>query len=242
MRSSLYALVDAMTRVIRFPEPIVEFGAQRVPEQAHLPSIRGCFPGQQFVGTDITLGSHVDEVQDLHALTYPNESIGTALLFDTIEHVRKPWTALSEVRRCLKPGGVVVMTSVFFFPIHDYGGDYWRFTDAAMESLLDAFDLVFAGTAGSSLLPHTAIGVAARSPFDQEEWNRLSRAVEQWLQHDSATWKERMMMIAPAAVTVAGYQAYQKLGKLRARIPASRRRDNAETSSPAGSVVDKKDV
>ena len=46
---------------------------------------------------------------------------------------------MSEIHRILKPGGMVIMSSVMKFPIHDYPSDYWRFTPKAFELLLRRF-------------------------------------------------------------------------------------------------------
>jgi ubiquinone/menaquinone biosynthesis C-methylase UbiE len=47
--------------------------------------------------------------------------------------------AMKEIHRVLKPGGMVIMSSVMDFPIHDYPSDYWRFTPKAFEILLKRF-------------------------------------------------------------------------------------------------------
>jgi hypothetical protein len=101
MRVTLLKLLDSLTREVDLPDPVYEFGSFRVPGQRHLPEVRSYFPQGRYVGCDLQPGPGVDEIQDLHQLTLPDASVGTALLFDTIEHVRDPWRAMSEGRRCL---------------------------------------------------------------------------------------------------------------------------------------------
>jgi SAM-dependent methyltransferase len=48
--------------------------------------------------------------QDLHALTYPDDSFDLVLTSDTLEHVPDPGRALTEIRRVLRPGGHHVFT------------------------------------------------------------------------------------------------------------------------------------
>src|SRR5678815_3416942 len=84
MRVTLFKLLDALARTVQFPEPIYEFGSFRVPGQEHLPNVRDYFPGKRFVGCDLRPGPGVGELQDLHALSLPDDSIGTCLLYDCL--------------------------------------------------------------------------------------------------------------------------------------------------------------
>jgi hypothetical protein len=88
MRTTIYRLMQALGGATAFPEPIYEFGAYRVPGQESRGDVRACFPGRTFVGCDLSPGPGVDEIQDLHRLALGDGAIGTALLLDTIEHVR----------------------------------------------------------------------------------------------------------------------------------------------------------
>ncbi|MHB1711889.1 MAG: methyltransferase domain-containing protein [Acidimicrobiales bacterium] len=209
MRTTLYPLVDRLELEIEFPEPIVEFGSMRVSEQSHLPSMGSRFPRKSYLGTDLRPGNGVDQIHDLHDLGLSNESVGTALMLDTVEHVREPWKAMQEIHRCLKPGGLVLMTSVFFFPIHSFPDDYWRFTASAMDVLLQDFDLAHTGMAGIRDLPHTAMGIAAKQPFEADRWKRAVTAAEAWLETDATSWKEQALMAVPPRLLVAAYDGFR---------------------------------
>ena len=208
MRITLLKLLGRMTAEVDFPEPIYEFGSFRVPGQRHLPSVRSYFPGRQFVGCDLQAGPGVDEIQDLHQLTIPDGFIGTALMFDTIEHVRNPWQALAEIRRCLKPGGLLVMTSVWYFPIHAYPDDYWRFTGSAFRELWTDYNVISVEMFGLSRLPHTVVGVASQGESDPVVAESLRRAVSDWGRHDASTWKELALEIVPPRLFIPAYAAY----------------------------------
>lgn len=103
--------------------------------------VRDLFPkkGLEYVGCDMRAGPGVDSVQNLHGLDIPDNTVGTIICLDTLEHVEYPRKALAEMHRVLKPNGVLVMSSVFNFPIHGYPNDYWRFTPEAFKSLLKDF-------------------------------------------------------------------------------------------------------
>src|SRR4051812_31454139 len=117
MRTTIYKLVQAIGGSAKLPGPIYEFGAHRAAGQDTRGDVRDCFAGMEYVTSDACAGPGVDKVLDLHHLALPDATVGTAILLDTIEHVERPWHALQELHRVLKPGGLVVMTSVMFFPI-----------------------------------------------------------------------------------------------------------------------------
>ncbi len=205
MRVTLLKLLDGLTRSVDLPEPIYEFGAFRVPGQQHLPYVRDYFPGKRYVGCDMRPGDGVDEIQDLHQLSLPDASVGTAILFDTIEHVREPWRATAEVLRCLKPGGVILMTSVWYFPIHAYPDDYWRFTASAFDALLKDYHPIATAMCGLEKLPHTVVGLAGKGPIDPAFEAEIRRVVAAWKRHGATSWKERVLDWAPPALLIPAY-------------------------------------
>ena len=73
-------------------------------------------------------GPGVDRVEDVTAISLPDESAGTVLCIETFEHVFEVSKAFDEVFRLLKPGGIFVITSPLNFRIHGYPDDYWRMT------------------------------------------------------------------------------------------------------------------
>lgn len=133
---------DYLVKIInRHPvsEPIYEIGSYRVEGQEEFADLRPLFPGKIYIGCDMRQGLGVDRIEDVHCLNVKKNSIGTVLIFDTLEHVENVHRAMEEIYRILKPGGMVIMSSVMNFPIHDYPSDYWRFTPKAFELLLKRF-------------------------------------------------------------------------------------------------------
>jgi SAM-dependent methyltransferase len=210
MRTTLLKLLAGLTKGIDFPEPVYEFGAYRVPGQEHLPRVRDFFPGKKFVGCDLRPGPGVDELQDLHNVALPENSVGTALLFDTIEHVREPWRAMAELRRCLAPGGILLMTSVWYFPVHAYPDDYFRFTASGFASLLHSYDSVIVASCGLQRLPHTVVGLGSKGTRSENEETVLRRQIESWKRHGSRTWKETVLDACPPFLLIPGYTAFLK--------------------------------
>jgi len=209
VRTIVYDLLERLSKAVDLPEPVVEFGAARAAGQAHLPPLKSLFPGRDFTGTDMSPGLGVDHLQDLHTLGIRDGSVGTALLIDTIEHVEHPRRALTELARCLKEDGVLLLTSHFFFPIHKFPSDYWRFTAEGIDSLLDGFGRSHAIEAGLQLFPHTVLGLASGPEYDEDNWNQLTTIVDAWRKNGASSWKERAMDWLPPVLVQHGYERYR---------------------------------
>ncbi len=229
MRVTLFKLLNALSRSVPFPEPIYEFGSFRVPGQEHLPEVRDYFPGKRFIGCDLRPGTGVEEIQDLHALSLPDNSIGTALLFDTIEHVRDPWKAMLELHRCIVPGGFILMTSVWYFPIHAYPDDYFRFTASGFLTLLQPFDTPVVEMCGLKRLPHTVVGIASKGPMKPDLQEAIRTEMASWKRLGSRSWKETVQELMPPFLLIPAYDLFLKIMKsLHPRRHGHRRRPRRE--------------
>ncbi|MGH2894333.1 MAG: methyltransferase domain-containing protein [Solirubrobacteraceae bacterium] len=163
-------------------EPIVEFGSLRV-EAGQPNDLRRLFAGRDFVGTDMRGGPGVDRVEDLRGLTFGDGEVGTALCLDTLEHCADPAGACRELHRVLGHGGLCVVSSVMFFPVHGYPQDYWRFTPEGLRLLLQRFDDVWACGVGHPELPMQVIAIAAKGRslgLDAEPFATLAEAQRSW--------------------------------------------------------------
>lgn len=65
---------------------------------------------------------------DAAKLPFSDETIDTILLLEVLEHLRHPEQALLEAARVLKPGGQLLLTIPFLYPVHDAPHDYQRYT------------------------------------------------------------------------------------------------------------------
>ena len=119
-----------------FDEPIVEFGALQVEGQKGFADLRRFFPGKDYLGCDLVKGAGVDRLENLEFSRFAPNSIGTVLALETFEHVQHPWEAVKEIYRILKPGGSVLISIPFHFPVHFFPDDYWRMTTSGLEALL----------------------------------------------------------------------------------------------------------
>ena len=162
MRDNIKLFVESLASTLDLPEPVLEIGSLQVEEQEDYADLRPLFGAQAYVGCDMRPGLGVECLVDAHRLPFRDGSIGTVLLLDTLEHVHSPFVAAEEARRVLGEGGVVVLASVMNFAIHSYPSDFWRFTPAAFDYLLEPLATRFILAQGDTEHPHTVIGVAMR--------------------------------------------------------------------------------
>jgi SAM-dependent methyltransferase len=69
-------------------------------------------------------------------LPVDDASADCVLCTETLEHVLEPLPFLCELRRCLKPGGRLVLTVPFAARWHFVPFDYWRYTPSGLRHLL----------------------------------------------------------------------------------------------------------
>lgn len=95
---------------------------------------------------------HPDIVGDVMQLSLPNETYDAVICLAVLEHVPRPWDAVKEMYRVLKPGGFLFLYIPFLSPYHampGYYGDYFRFTEDGIRSLCGDFsDLELAAVRG----------------------------------------------------------------------------------------------
>jgi SAM-dependent methyltransferase len=160
MQKHVRRLVGIVEKTIPLPGPIYEFGALQVNNEPLEDDLRTLFERDDYVGCDFRAGPGVDRILDLHDIDLPDETAGTVISIDTLEHVEYPRRAMEEIYRILENDGIVVISSVMNFPIHSYPNDYWRFTPEGFRSLLQVFDESFVGSCGKDTdFPQTIVGI-----------------------------------------------------------------------------------
>jgi SAM-dependent methyltransferase len=183
MRNIVKRFVRICAETLPISEPIYEFGALQVPRQEGFADLRPFFPGKKYIGADMQEGPGVDVILNLHNIDLPSKSVGTVLIMDTLEHVEFPRKAIEEVHRILSPEGILLMSSVMYFPIHGYPQDYWRFTPEAFKSLLKPFTLSFSGFVGESVVPHTIMGVSFKGSTSTNVMDEFLIRFKSWKAH-----------------------------------------------------------
>ena len=89
---------------------------------------------------------HTLDIQPREGLTYvadltqmpqvPSQTYDSAICLDVLEHTPRPWMALKEIFRILKPGGTLILSVPHLSRIHEAPHDYYRFTYWGLQVLL----------------------------------------------------------------------------------------------------------
>lgn len=117
---------------------------------------------------DIDANRTPDVIGDLCQLPIATESLDAVVALEVLEHVMNPIDACREIVRVLKPGGYLVLSTPFMFPIHDKPHDYFRFTKFGLIHLFgSAVDLHIQEKAGWA---HTCLTLESRPIRDAKGW------------------------------------------------------------------------
>jgi len=98
----------------------------------------GLLGHREYVGFDIHPGPNVDVVGDAHQLSRLVEGPFDAIYaVSTFEHLAMPWKVVLEINRIAAPGALLLIQTHHTWPRHELPWDFWRFSVAAFEVLLN---------------------------------------------------------------------------------------------------------
>lgn len=97
------------------------------------------FPNRLCVDVDFKRNPNV--VADAYALPFADAEFDTVLCTEVLEHLKDPQLAAKEMRRVLKPGGKLLLSTRFMFPVHDAPRDYFRYTRYGLKEIFVGWDI-----------------------------------------------------------------------------------------------------
>lgn len=109
------------------------------------------------IGTETAFSLHgvadADVICFAEALPFSHDSFDTILCTEVLEHTQQPFLAMYEFFRVLKPGGYLLLSVPFIYPIHEAPHDNWRFTPHGLEAICQwaGFKIVSIHTKGGEM-------------------------------------------------------------------------------------------
>ena len=111
-------------------------------------------PRIQLVETDVSLGPRAAIICDGHDLPFADGSFDAVIVQAVLEHVTDPIRCVEEIKRVLRPGGLVYSDTPFMQQIHGREYDFSRFTRLGHRRLFRDFSEI---ESGISCGPGTAL-------------------------------------------------------------------------------------
>ena len=194
MNKFLHGVVRAVAETFALPGPILEVGSFQVAGQEDIANLRSLFAGQEYLGIDVGPGPGIDQVADVETLPLADASVGTVIAMNTFEHVPRFWRGFEEIYRVLRPDGALLLSCPFYFHIHSFPSDYWRFTPQALEVLLEDYPSKVLGWHGPVGRPAGVWALAFREdhpPVAQAQFDRYRTLVARYAR-EPMTWTRQV--------------------------------------------------
>jgi SAM-dependent methyltransferase len=97
-----------------------------------------------YVGIDMRPGPRVDAVLDATRLdeSFKSESFDIVVSTEMLEHCQQWRSAVNQMKKVLRPNGLLILTARGpGMELHDYPGDYWRFTVEDFGEIFADFEI-----------------------------------------------------------------------------------------------------
>lgn len=105
-------------------------------------------PDDHWISLDISGASAPDVIAWGERLPFGAGAFDAAVCTEVIEHVAEPQRLVSELCRVVRPGGHLLLSSPFLYPIHGDPNDYQRLTETRLRELLGDFGHVEIAVSG----------------------------------------------------------------------------------------------
>jgi hypothetical protein len=180
IRQKLPRLLSAVA-----PGPVLDAGCGEQPFRALIEA-----NARQYIGMDaVQNSSHtVAVLSDLESVQASGPRYPFVLCTEVLEHVADIDRSFAGLRRLTAPGGIVMLTVPFLFPVHMEPFDFRRLTEYGISRLaadhgftVISFERLGRATDGlATLLTDLSVLPATTAPYDRVK-ARLLRLAKSWL-------------------------------------------------------------
>jgi SAM-dependent methyltransferase len=131
-------LFYAVNRYIRDGDAVGDIGCGEQPLRLQVEALGGVY-----TGIDVTqnTGNSVGIIASCTDVPLPNYYFNVILCTEVLEHVSDSYKAFRELARLLKPGGFLIVTMPFAYPLHEEPYDFVRFTPYQFREYAENNDL-----------------------------------------------------------------------------------------------------
>jgi SAM-dependent methyltransferase len=223
MNTLLRGVVRSVAETFDLPQPIIEIGSYQVEGQDDIIDLRSFFTGKKYLGMDFRTGPGVNITANVEQLPLADNSVGTIIAISTFEHVRHFWKGFAEVERVLKPGGAFLVSTPFYYYIHNYPGDFWRFTPQAFEILLERYPQKIFGWHGTPKRPENVWSLAFKDgapPIRREQFERYRSSLNQYAHQRLRPWRVARYKLASRFVGRGPFANYLDQGRWETELHA----------------------
>jgi len=101
--------------------------------------------GARYFPTDLPTGRDMNDARvtrqgvplvkecSVYAIDYEDNRFDGCLALSLFEHLKEPDRAFAEIKRVVKPDGMILVVVPFAFPVHGHPDDYWRWTEEGLK-------------------------------------------------------------------------------------------------------------
>ncbi len=99
----------------------------------------------EYIGIDFTKdGTKADHIVDLNheSIPYGDEEFDVVIASESMEHIFNNLNVVSEIKRVVKKGGYIYMSTPFMFQEHGSPYDFFRFTQYYYKKMFEDYHLL----------------------------------------------------------------------------------------------------
>jgi SAM-dependent methyltransferase len=163
--------------------------------------------GARVTNLDLAAGEHVDVVGAAEELPFPEASFDGALMLAVLEHVADSHRALCELRRVLRPNGMLLVAIPFIQGYHPAPLDRRRFTREGLKAELEVEGFTVQATGivngpGSAMAWVTAEFLALLFSGRNRKLYRVALSATSWIAWP-LKWLDIWLVRHPVAEVIA---------------------------------------